>query len=526
MIFNSGIEEQLDLLVRIHFSQVAYRHNQRPAIGHSAPSVSPAESKIGRSSCLLPGLPPRRGPRSEEGALPAYARDMEHMNPKLARYLLYHPVVFLKGERVVKYLREYSHTQWLAPSELQSYQLRKLRRLLKFVATRVPYYRDSLSGIDLSSIADITDVAQLPCVDKSTIRDRAMLLHSKRPNLFTSVKTTGGSTGQPVSILKSPRSLAMERAATWRSYAWAGISIGDPQARFWGVPARNVDRRRRRIVEFVSNRLHLSAFRFTDAELGRYYQKLQSFRPKYLYGYVSMLIAFADYLEANCLRPPCPLKCIVTTSEVLTEPARQYLAQVFQSRVYNEYGCGEVGSIAHECEYGNMHIMSENLLVEVVRDFEHGGSQTSGEIVVTELNNFVMPLIRYRLGDYAEAAPEPCRCGRGLPVIKHIHGRAYDIITAPDGRKYHGEFFVYVFEDAKKRDLGVNQFQVVQTTVGDLTVRVVPAEHHSPLVESFIRKRIRRTTGMSVTFELVSDIAREDSGKLRLIKALEADVAA
>ena len=179
------------------------------------------------------------GPRAEEWALPAYARDMEHMNPQLARYLLYHPVVFLKGERVVKYLREYSHTQWLAPNELRPYQLRKLQGLLKFAATRVPYYRDSFKGIDLSTIADLNDVAQLPCVDKATIRDRAMSLRSKRPDLFTSVKTTGGSTGQPVSILKSPSSLAMERAATWRSYAWAGISIGDPQARFWEGTTRD-----------------------------------------------------------------------------------------------------------------------------------------------------------------------------------------------------------------------------------------------------------------------------------------------
>jgi len=272
--------------------------------------------------------------------------------------------------------------------------------------------------------------------------------------------------------------------------------------------------------------MHLSAFHFTDTELGTYYQRLQSFRPTYLYGYVSMLVAFADYLEANQLPFPCQLKSIVTTSEVLTEPTRQYLSEVFHTRVYNEYGCGEVGSIAHECEYGSMHLMSENLIVEVVRDQTGNGSSPVGEIVVTELNNFAMPLIRYRLGDYAEATATQCTCGRGLPIIKHIHGRAYDIITAPDGRRYHGEFFVYVFEDAKKRNLGVNQFQVVQTTKADLTVRVVPAEHHSRKIESFIRDRICRTTGMSVSFELVSDIARENSGKLRLIKALENNVAA
>jgi len=442
------------------------------------------------------------------------------INPYVARYLLFYPIVFLRGERVAKYLREYSRTQWLSSDELRSYQLGKLRRLLRFAVDTVPYYRRAYRNIDVSSVRTLEDLARLPFIDKATLREHATALHSRKLPLLTSAKTTGGSTGQPVTVTKSAKSLAMERAATWRSYGWAGVRIGDPQVRFWGVPSRATDRRRHRIAAIASNRIRLSAFQFTGADLGRYYRKLRSFRPRYLYGYVSMLSTFADYIEANRLPAPCPLKCIITTSEVLTRPTRQHLAQVFDTNVYNEYGCGEVGSIAHECEHGSMHLMSENLIVEIVAGRTGNGSTATGEIVVTELNNLAMPLIRYRLADYAEATVTPCACDRGLPVVSDIHGRAYDIITAPNGSRYHGEFFMYVIEDARKRNLNISQFQIIQTAEDALTVRLVPDLHHSPDTEKFIRDRIAPRTGMSVTFELVSSITREESGKLRLIKAL------
>ena len=130
-------------------------------------------------------------------------------------------------------------------------------------------------------------------------------------------------------------------------------------------------RLRYRLIDFIANRQRLSAFDITEESLKRYYKTLSEFKPKYLYGYVSMIEAFAIYLNEHQLKLPSSVLSIITTSEVLTDDSRVTIESATGLRVFNEYGCGEVGSIAHECERGSMHIMSDNLIVEV-----DGGKET------------------------------------------------------------------------------------------------------------------------------------------------------
>ncbi len=97
-----------------------------------------------------------------------------------------------------------------------------------------------------------------------------------------------------------------------------------------------------------------------------------------------------------------------------------------------------------------------------------------GEVVVTELRNLAMPLIRYKLGDFARLSKESCPCGRTLPVLEKIKGRAYDTIVFADGRKFHGEYFMYVMEGAERENFGISKFQIVQKSLSEITVRIVP----------------------------------------------------
>ena len=304
---------------------------------------------------------------------------------------------------------------------------------------------------------------------------------------------------------------------------WAGVGIGDRQARFWGVPFGFGGRLKCKMIDFISNRIRLSAFSFDEESLRNYYIKLMTFKPAYLYGYVSFIETFARFVESNGLPLPFKLKCVIVTSEVLTEITRKYLEEVFNCRVFNEYGCGEVGSIAHECEVGNLHIMSENLIIEILAGGEHALDSEVGEIVITELNNYVMPLIRYRLSDFGEYTMNSCNCGRGLPIIRRIIGRAYDIIRGPDGRLFHGEFFLYIFEEVKKLNLGVRQFQVIQTGSCELRIRIVPDRNFSDETKRYILGYLvnRMGTKINVQFEIVDTIPREPSGKIRLVKAFE-----
>ena len=114
------------------------------------------------------------------------------------------------------------------------------------------------------------------------------------------------------------------------------------------------------------------------------------------------------------------------------------------------------------------------MLVEVMNGDRTCGPNEVGELVITELDNIAMPLIRYRTGDFGSIAASPCRCGRGLRVLEGIHGRAYDFIRNRAGESFHGEFMIYLFEDLQRRERGVRQFQIIQSTIDSFHVRIVP----------------------------------------------------
>jgi phenylacetate-CoA ligase len=254
-----------------------------------------------------------------------------------------------------------------------------------------------------------------------------------------------------------------------------------------------------------------------------YTRLLNRFRPRYLYGYVSMLAAYADYLASSKGKLEFELGAVVPTSEVLTPSHRKLFESVFGARVFNEYGCGELGTIAHECERGAMHINAENLIVEILRNDIPCRPGEVGEIVITELNNLAMPLIRYRLSDFGALSVDPCPCGRTLPVIEKIFGRAYDLVRNRDGKVFHGEFFMYIFEEAKRRKLGVRTFQVVQKAAESFVIKIVPGNEYGAETERFISDRIRQGFSRSadVAFMQVDEIPREASGKMRLIVAMQ-----
>lgn len=441
------------------------------------------------------------------------------MNTFFSKWLLYYPTVLLKGELVPLYLPSYRKFQWADESAIKSYQLAKIRDIVDHAIARSAFYRDLYRGVGLCSgkdIGSLAQVASLPTIDKKTlIENKARIdVPSYR---WVGTKTTGGSTGHPVQIRKNANALARERAATWRAYEWAGIAIGAPQARFWGVPHGKSAKLKAGITDLLANRRRLSAFDVSPEHLDRYYSQLLASKPVYLYGYVSVIGVLADHMRSKGLSSIPSLKAVITTSEVLTEQAKAQFEAVFKVPVFNEYGCGEVGSIAHECESGSMHLMADNLYVEV--DAEGAGK--AGELIVTDFFNRATPLIRYRVGDFATLSSAPCACGRGLPIVQGIHGRAYDLIRTPSGRTVHPEAVIYVFEGLQQRFRSLRQFQVIQTALDRLLVNLVVGEGWDTSHERLVMVELRRALDERISIELKYQnvIDREASGKMRLVKS-------
>lgn len=444
------------------------------------------------------------------------------MNSWIARNLVYRPATWLRREPVFRLLREYESSQWWPAERIAERQEASLVAILRHAVSNTEHYaaRAREAGIDPARIG-AGDLARLPILTKRDLVERSAALQAPMPPGSTSWKTTGGSTGVAVRLRKDRLATATEQAASWRSYGWYGIRPGDRQARFWGTPQTREAKLRYGAIDLVLNRDRFSAFAFTRADLDGYYERLHVRRPVWVYGYVSMLADFARHcLDAGRPLAELGIRAVVTTSEVLSPADRSLVARAFGAPVYDEYGCGEVGAVLYECERGTRHLMAENLHLELVAD-PTPEEPAAARVLVTDLHNRATPLLRYDLGDRVVPAP-PCPCGRGLPGFSKVFGRAYDLVQVADGTKYHGEFFLYVLEEARDRGLGVVQAQFVQTARDALELRIVPRSGADASAGEWMAKELERRTGgrLRVSVKAVGSVDREASGKIRLIRAL------
>lgn len=439
------------------------------------------------------------------------------MHPTLHTHTIYRLASMLRGESAVyRYLREARGVQHLGPAELARRQGAELARLLAHAAAGSPFYRRTWGGAGAVSGEDaLGRLASLPFIDKGDLQRHGAEMCVQPPPGRVATKSTGGSTGEPVRIVKDALGIARERAATWMALEWFGIGMGDRAVRFWGTPLTAGRRLSFALGDLAMNRIRLSAFDLDEEDLSAYWRRCLRFRPRWFYGYASLIHLFAEWIEGRGLDGgEIGLRAVVPTSEPLTTRQRATIGRVFGAPVQNEYGCGEVGAIAYECREGRLHVMP-HLVVEVVTDGgAPAGPGEAGEIVVTDLANFAQPLVRFRMGDRATVG-EPCPCGRPFPVLGEIQGRVHDVLYTPAGRRWHGEKVDYLMSGLG----GFRQYQVVQDAADHVTVRLVA---DGPLPAE-LPERIRdyvagRLDGMRATVVQVDRIERARSGKYRIVR--------
>ncbi len=436
--------------------------------------------------------------------------------------VVYRAATLSRGEgSVFRYLDEMRRAQRLPAEELLRRQDRHLARLLTAAGRSSPFYRERWGGpLEVTPESARERLRELPFLAKSDLQQhRDEMLCVPHPGRTTD-KTTGGSTAQPVRITKTSDGLAREMAASWMALEWSGIRMGDRAVRFWGTPLTRTRRVRFALADMAMNRIRLSAFDLDEEDLARYWERCVRFQPRWFYGYASLIHLFAEYVEGRGLDGTrLGLRAIVPTSEPLTERQRERIGRVFGAPIQNEYGCGEVGAIAYECGHGSLHVMSENVLVEVLtpegRPAETG---ETGEVIVTDLTNYAMPLVRYRVGDFAVQGG-PCGCGRPFPNLREVWGRIHDVVYTPTGRRWHGEKLDYLMVQLHSETGAFRQYQVVQDGPDTLEVRLVTDGDLSPEFEARIQSYVReRLDGMRARIRRVEQIERAPSGKLRVVR--------
>lgn len=446
--------------------------------------------------------------------------------------LLQYPLLAATGElKRLSYLAEYQRTQHFDECKLRELQIRRLHSLFVHAYNTCPYYRrrfdecgfevfDSQSTSPLDTTQQVLET--LPILTKESIQEhRTELRSSGVSDVDVRTNQTGGSTGQPISFLVDRDREESRTAAMARHDRWAGLYTGDRRAVVWGAPLDlPSERLRSKLRRRVFNpTLWLDTGNLTKERMVAFASEMQTFRPKVIVAYANAIRLLAEFYKGEGIIPFSP-QSIITSAEVLTSEGRVLIEDVFQAPVFNRYGCREVSVIASECDrHDGMHVMAEGLYVEILRNGRPVGPGEIGDIVVTDLLNRAMPLIRYKIGDVGAWATGTCACGRSLPRLQSLDGRNTDFLVGGDGRIVSGVFLAtYVL--AARPSLG--RVQMHQTRAGQVLYKICPAtefdlEHDVAYLREATRKHLGETTAFD--FEITDELSAEPSGKFRFCKS-------
>ncbi|MFO1050457.1 MAG: hypothetical protein U1E52_21470 [Geminicoccaceae bacterium] len=394
--------------------------------------------------------------------------------------------------------------QWRDPGALRAWQARRLRVLVRHACATVPFYRRlyAQERVDPAAIRSLADLAHLPVITKAQLqaeREDDLLSETRRKEaLVTAI--TSGSAGRP---FRTWRDLGLEeRRAGYllRALATAGYRLGDRLL----MVVESGERPGTGWTRWRKLTFH-DRPDFVLAEIDR-------LRPKVLYGYVSALrqVARLARERGHAVHRP---SSVVTVSETLDPDTRQELATTFGAPVFDIYGSIEMGVIAWECgARPGFHLAEDSMIAETLPAVGGGA-----RLVLTNLHNMAMPLIRYDQGDLTELDDAACPCGRRFRRLTAVQGRVMDAILRPDG----SQVSPFQVTTAVRGAPGVRRFQIVQERPGALTARIESAAPLTAPTIAGIEAALRQALGpgTAVSCEQVASLEPPPGVKFRLIES-------
>jgi phenylacetate-CoA ligase len=327
---------------------------------------------------------------------------------------------------------------------------------------------------------------------------------------------TSGSTGEPFVCFVDRAQLEFRWAATLRSMEWTGYRFGDRQLRLWHqtVGMSRTQVAREMADALLSRRKFIPAYEMTDESLKEFVRTIEEYQPVLLDGYAESFNFLARYLKDHGRLHLSP-KGIISSAQTLPDSSRRAIEEAFGCKVFDKYGSREFSGIAYECEaHRGHHVVGEGYIVEVLKDGRPCPPGEVGEVVITDLNNYCLPFLRYRIGDLAEAIDpaEPCPCGRGLPRLGRIEGRVQSILIGSNGTYVPGTFFAHVLKDY---DHAIRQFQIVQEERGAIVFKVVRGKRFTDEALEEVLTVLRRYLGadLRIAVEYHENIDMVRTGK-------------
>lgn len=420
-----------------------------------------------------------------------------------------------RNRHYVRHRRFLEKSQWWSTDKLLALQWREASALLRHALKSVPYYQRKFrdAGIRAEDIRGWDDWRRLPVLSREEVNAHRSELCARDFPEKLSPHATGGSSGVPTRFYITNTSYDWRTAATQRVYAWSGCTLGERAAYLWGAPVGQppvLKALKLKAFETLQRQLIINTFLQTPERWRAIYDQLRRFKPRLLVGYVSSLQEFSRFVLRSGL-PPIGVAAVIAAAEPLDATVRKEIEDGAGAPVFNTYGSREFMSIAGECHHhSGLHVNVENILVETA-DAQPG---LASEFLITDLHNYGMPFIRYRIGDIGSLDFSPCSCGRGLPRIRSIEGRVLDVLRSPDGRIIPGELFPHVLKDIPE----IAEYQIHQKSPDRIVICVVLSSALSESSASLLDNEMKKVCGNELKVELkpVTEIPHLASGKRRV----------
>jgi len=432
----------------------------------------------------------------------------------------------------LSFLKYYREHQFDTEEAIVAEHEKRVAELLRFSLDKVPYYREEISRLGLG-VEDITakpikTLHALPLLDKTILGYRLNDFKSddldKRQWYYN---TSGGSTGKTARFVQDAAYHNAGQAGKMLFDAWTGYAKGMPKVVLWGSERDLLvgkDSLRTRLGCYLRNEYLLNTFRMTEADMRSFVKTINRVRPVQILAYADAAFELARFIEREGLRVHSP-KAVITSAATLYPHMRRMIEQMFSAPVFNRYGSREVGDIACQCEcHHGLHVNPYTQHIEILRA---DGSPCSpgevGEVAVTLLTNFAMPIIRYRIGDMAAWAESACECGRHWPLLQEVSGRVNNIIRTSKGTYSSAALMTtFYFKDIEKTQpfISIRQFQLLQKALDNYELKLVLQDTGAWESEKGqILAKLHSVLGanINIKIEILDEIMPSASGKHQFI---------
>ncbi|MGA1826204.1 MAG: phenylacetate--CoA ligase family protein [bacterium] len=427
--------------------------------------------------------------------------------------ILFHMYDKSAGLSISRKLRALESSQYLKRDTIRAVQEGRLKRHLAYAYKNSPYWHELFQNLGYSPNLDpFTFLSRLPILTKGKLRhnmSKILVPHYKKKIITTA---TSGSTGEPIRLYLDTETYSIIKAHLFRHWEWAGYHVGSPW--IW-VKTDKHDTLNLKLRDWAFHCTYFSVFKLDERIIKQELRKIQGSYFSIIRGYSSGIYVIAKAMIEDKIQD-IQVKSAVTTGDNLFPQYRKTIESAFHCKVYDTYG-GDIFSIAGQCECDNYHLNEENTYVEIVDDNDKPMVGDSlGHVIVTEFNNRVMPLFRYRIGDMAKLKSGYCPCGRTLSLLGSVEGRDSDLILLPNGRKIVVHFFTIIFENMK----GVDQFQVIQEEPLRIIIRLkINKFFDKTNDEAYLLTCLRESAGEEarIEFHYCDQIPLSSSGKRRFV---------